>query len=150
MCLRVLLACIRFLGRCPCTTCYTLKTQVPDMGTKYDQKRREHVRTDTTFIRSLIAKARKLIFEWGKLIASKAVESKLQPFSLQPLRVRHISCIYLDYFDRTLIFSSECFLNSSCGFQFQSLCDVRIRFAARIRTWCLEGAFHAHSACALR
>ncbi|PSR74642.1 hypothetical protein PHLCEN_2v9671, partial [Hermanssonia centrifuga] len=83
---RILLACLRFLGRCPCATCYILKTQVPDMGMKYDQKRRDNIRRDTTFIQSLLAKARKLIFEWGKPITSKSVESKLQPLSLQPVR----------------------------------------------------------------
>ncbi len=87
---RILLACIRFLGRCPCPRCLVLKSQVPDMGTKYDRKRQsENFRKDTTFVQMLIAKARKLIFEVGKSIASKAVECKIYTTSLLPTRVRH-------------------------------------------------------------
>ncbi len=66
---------------------------------KYDYKRRENIRRDTTFIQSLIAKARKLIFEWGKPITSKSVECKLQPFSLQPLRVSLSLYSQLQFYD---------------------------------------------------
>ncbi|THG95202.1 hypothetical protein EW026_g6403 [Hermanssonia centrifuga] len=84
---RILLACIRFLGRCPCPNCLVLKSRVPDMGTKYDRKRQsENGRKDTTFVQMLIAKARKLIFQFGKSITSKAVECKIQPTSLLPTR----------------------------------------------------------------
>lgn len=44
---RVLLAGIKYLGDFPCPRCLVPKSQIPDLGTKNDQKRRErHVRVD--------------------------------------------------------------------------------------------------------
>ncbi len=71
------------------------------MGTKYDRKRQsENGRKDTTFVQMLIAKARKLIFQFGKSITSKAVECKIQPTSLLPTRVRN-NLVYI-YFNLTI------------------------------------------------
>lgn len=83
----MLLACLQFLAQTPCPRCYTLKKDVPDLGTTHDYQRRAHVREDTHPLQSTIKRSRELIFEGGYSISSKAIKTILASRSLTPQRV---------------------------------------------------------------
>lgn len=84
---RVLLACIRFLGKCPCPTCLVEKKNIAAMGSKRDMKTRTKARTDDKHTQGIIARARSWIFEKGYNLRSAMVERLLYPLSLLPTRV---------------------------------------------------------------
>ncbi|KAF7291204.1 GLOBIN domain-containing protein [Mycena indigotica] len=83
---KVLLATIRNLGGCPCPKCLIKLTEIPNVGTKADLKRRANKRVDTERWRDTIEMVRRWIFENGRLVAGKAVNTVLQPFSWIPTR----------------------------------------------------------------
>ncbi|GJE96476.1 hypothetical protein PsYK624_126730 [Phanerochaete sordida] len=83
---RTLLACIRRLGRCPCTLCYIQKDQIPQTGTKLDAKRSSNMRKDDKDLHDLIDYVRKRIFKRGHAVNNKHIVRKLGHFSLHPLR----------------------------------------------------------------
>jgi hypothetical protein len=88
---RILLCSIRDLGGCPCPRCCIPMKQVPDMGTKFDARRREKlIRKDDEDRHYKVGLARRFIYEQGRNINSEAVEKVLKPQSLTPTRVSHI------------------------------------------------------------
>lgn len=85
---RILLACIKFLGECPCPRCLIKKADVPKMGTKLDLKRRKtNRRIDDASRRDRIERSRALIFQKGVGINSQHIKNFLQEDSLVPTRV---------------------------------------------------------------
>ncbi|KIJ58068.1 hypothetical protein HYDPIDRAFT_103322 [Hydnomerulius pinastri MD-312] len=85
----ILLACIKFLGECPCPRCHVKKADIPNMGTKSDMNTREQKpRVDTKDRQIKVSKARKYIFKHGVGINSKRVKNILQGESLVPTHVR--------------------------------------------------------------
>lgn len=96
---RVLLATIKYLGGCPCPRCLITKAQIPEMGTKYDMRRRHdpsNIRVDDSWLRRKIEMTRKWIFELGYLVHGTAVEAILKPHSLVPTRVSFLlTFVYL-------------------------------------------------------
>lgn len=86
---RILLACIKYLARCPCPRCYVLKDKVSDMGRKLDIKNRvKNTRVDSKEVQDDIALARKWLFEMGLPINNHNMKNLLGPWSLTPVQVR--------------------------------------------------------------
>ena len=95
---RVILATIRYLGGCPCPRCLIKKDQIGALGTKADEQRRSHLRTDTEHRQHGVNKTRTWIFDKGRGVNSTWVEDLLQPDSWVPTRVRaFISLLFLTY-----------------------------------------------------
>lgn len=84
---RILLATIRFLGKCPCPRCFVKKKHIGALGTKIDDQRRKQLRTDTEQRQSKVDQSRKWIFEDGKGINSTWVNNLLQEGSWIPNHV---------------------------------------------------------------
>lgn len=85
---RVLLACIKFLGKHPCPRCLVEKCHIRELGSKADLGRREKlVRIDDGPRQFDVEAARKLIFTQGVRINSKRIAAILDPKSLVPTRV---------------------------------------------------------------
>ena len=86
---RCLVACLRFLAKCPCPACLVKKEDMPNMGTVNDMKFRErNQRKDDQPVHYDIASARRKIFEDGAAPEGKTVEAILGPTSITPSRVR--------------------------------------------------------------
>jgi len=88
---RILLACMKFLGRCPCPRCLITKDRIYRLGTKADQwicSKMAHVDDEHRWWS--INNVRKAIFEAGCSIVSKVVENIIGPKSLVPTRVHSI------------------------------------------------------------
>ncbi|KAJ7119214.1 hypothetical protein C8R43DRAFT_901112, partial [Mycena crocata] len=83
---KVLLATIKYFGGCPCPRCFVEKSQISEMGTKADMRRRKNIRKDTPWYRQLINTARRWIFEKGFLVAGEAVNRILKKQSWVPTR----------------------------------------------------------------
>ncbi|KAJ3562565.1 hypothetical protein NP233_g9492 [Leucocoprinus birnbaumii] len=81
---KALLATICFLGGCPCPRCKIRKDQIANMGTEADLAIRANIRIDDAARRSLVVKAHREIFRYGKGVASAAVERILRPLSMVP------------------------------------------------------------------
>ncbi|KAG5637871.1 hypothetical protein H0H81_002834 [Sphagnurus paluster] len=82
---KVLISTIRNFGRCPCSRCTICKEKIPDLGTKYDGRRREtQARRDTSRCRFNIRVAREFIYEHGYGVKSAAVERLLEVDSSVP------------------------------------------------------------------
>ena len=87
---RILLACIRNLGNCPCPRCTVLLSDVHLLGTTRDRRNREKLaRTDDHRYKLTISNARKAIFDRNYAVNSAVVERLLKPRSLVPTTVRH-------------------------------------------------------------
>jgi hypothetical protein len=85
---RMLLICCKCLGTHPCGQCLITKDRIHLLGTVNDRIRRDRdKRQDTIFRQERVEKARKLIFEKAKAVASKAIEDLLGEFSWTPVRV---------------------------------------------------------------
>jgi hypothetical protein len=84
---RVLLATIHYLGSCPCPICFIKKANISGLGTKADDQRRDHLRTDTERRRSKVEKSRTYIFENGRGVNSTWVNDLLQEDSWIPTQV---------------------------------------------------------------
>ncbi|THH23278.1 hypothetical protein EUX98_g7896 [Antrodiella citrinella] len=82
----VLLACLRFLAKCPCPRCYIKKNFMSAMGTVADAYRRAKLRIDNTHIQDKISRTRGWMFEQGRGAASAAIERVLETRSLFPNR----------------------------------------------------------------
>lgn len=86
--LRVLIATLRDMGKCPCPRCKILKEDIPDLGTAADMTvRADDIRRDDANRREKIAEARKLIYEEGYVVNSTKVDDILKPESLVPTEV---------------------------------------------------------------
>ena len=85
---RIILACIKFLGECPCPRCLVRKTDIPEMGTPRDLRKREKTsRVDNEHRRQKVERARAFIFEKGAAVNSNRVKGLLNSQSLTPTRV---------------------------------------------------------------
>jgi hypothetical protein len=86
---RILIACIRNLGHCPCPRCLIPLDRVNNMGMRQDMTQRETLaRVDDTDRRNRVATAREHIYEKNYLVHGAAVERLLQKDSLVPTTVR--------------------------------------------------------------
>ncbi|KAJ7066702.1 hypothetical protein C8F01DRAFT_1124234 [Mycena amicta] len=83
---KVLLACIRSLGGCPCPRCLVAKALIAETGTANDMKRRENIREDTSVRRFAVEAARTAIFEEGLPVNGASVNRKLKAQSWTPTR----------------------------------------------------------------
>ena len=91
-----MLACIKFLGECPCPQCLVAKKNIPEMGTRSDFKQREETsRVDDKTRRKKVERARAFIFQKGAGVNSSRVRNLLNGESLTPNRVSSIviSCL---------------------------------------------------------
>jgi hypothetical protein len=85
---RVLLACIRNLGGCPCPRCTIRLSDVHLVGTKRDRdKRITMARIDDEHLKFKISRARELIYQDNYAVDSAGVERLLKPLSLVPTEV---------------------------------------------------------------
>ena len=83
----MLLATIRFLGRCPCPRCLVPKVKISDLGMTRDSTRRENLRTNDGNQQGYVERARRLIFEKDRSVTSKAINHLLQWYSWVPTSV---------------------------------------------------------------
>jgi hypothetical protein len=87
-----LLACVKYLGKCPCSLCLVEKNQIAKLGTKLDVKMREDKkRVDDKPHWRDIELARKWIYERGMDVGSVHIDRVLGSRSLVPTRVCHRS-----------------------------------------------------------
>ena len=84
---RILLACLKYLAKCPCPRCKINKDKIIEMGTRADDYRRNCTREDDDDVVWRIALARQFIFERGIPLTSVFVDRLLGPLSLTPTRV---------------------------------------------------------------
>ncbi|KAF8675505.1 hypothetical protein AX14_005100, partial [Amanita brunnescens Koide BX004] len=80
---KVLLACIRYLAKCPCPQCYVLKDNISDMGRKRDMHNRS-LRTciDDQMSQCEITSARNAVFEAGMSFNCQFIENTIGKKSL--------------------------------------------------------------------
>jgi len=84
---RVLLACIRSLGACPCPRCFIRKEDISALGTKVDEQRRAKLRACGHVYQHKIKTARKIIYKKGYVVNSKAVDAVIGSESFTPTKV---------------------------------------------------------------
>jgi C4-type Zn-finger protein len=73
------------MGECPCPRCKIKKRDIWKLGTPEDMASRvELKREDDARRQEVVQSARKLIYEDGYVVNSKAVEDILKPESLVP------------------------------------------------------------------
>lgn len=130
---RVLLACIRFLARCPCPRCYVQKDEIRALGTVQDKRRRDNIRRDNIFIQEDIEKARRLIYLEGLSVNSQRVEGLLKGMSLQPVQVSNNHTFSIVYQGLSLTYRTQSafsILMWQFGFNFYTLfkCDLMHEF----------------------
>lgn len=83
----MLLSLIKFLARFPCPTCFIIDTDIHELGTVKDDRRRAKLRVDDQTRRKAIEKARKRIFVEGKAVNNAKVQKPLDLMgSLLPIR----------------------------------------------------------------
>ena len=86
---RILLACMKFLGTCPCPRCLITKDKICKLGMKIDRwVHDKKARIDDGACCWSIEGAHKAMFDLGRSIASKAVEGAIGAKSLVPMWVR--------------------------------------------------------------
>lgn len=79
------------MGTCPCPRCLVQKPSINKLGTPEDAEvRLSKARVDDSDRKAKVAKARTLIYDKGKGIASVPVEDLLKPQSLVPTTVRTV------------------------------------------------------------
>jgi hypothetical protein len=89
--IRILLACMKFLGKCPCPHCLVSKDKIGRLGDKHDWLTRTHdYRIDDRHRQHWIERVREMIFIEGRGVISQAVERLIGAKSLVPTRVRSI------------------------------------------------------------
>lgn len=94
---RVLLACVRNLGHCPCPRCLIKGEYINGLGTKVDRQRRAKLRKCDRQYQAKIEDARKIIYEKGYVVNSKAVDQVIGSESLTPSRVSSAAiCMYVN------------------------------------------------------
>jgi hypothetical protein len=131
---RVLLACIRNLGGCPCPRCEIHLSKVHLVGTKRDRRNRiKLLRVDDEHRRFKVSQARKHIYDNNHAIGSAGVERMLQPLSLVPTTVRLLSTSLIG-----LTPALECLFRTLIEVRFQFFFNVHHRPYARGRVGFLE------------
>ncbi|KAF8348458.1 hypothetical protein F5887DRAFT_1071390 [Amanita rubescens] len=84
---KVLLACIRYLAKCPCPRCLVLKDDISEMGKKRDiVNRSKQARVDDITTQVRIAGARNAIFESGDSFNSNYIQLATGETSLTAVR----------------------------------------------------------------
>ncbi|TFK81507.1 hypothetical protein K466DRAFT_531692 [Polyporus arcularius HHB13444] len=83
---KILLACLKYLAKCPCPRCKINKDKIIEMGTRADDYRRNHTRVDDNDVLWRIKLARQWIFEKGMPLTSVYLQRILGPLSLTPTR----------------------------------------------------------------
>ncbi|KAF6741116.1 hypothetical protein DFP72DRAFT_834947 [Ephemerocybe angulata] len=84
---KILLACIKFLGRCPCPVCLIRRSHIPLLGTVQDDRvHREERREDTHAVRFDINSIREQLYLKGLSLESTTVQTVLGTKSLTPIR----------------------------------------------------------------
>ncbi|CDO77975.1 hypothetical protein BN946_scf184460.g1, partial [Trametes cinnabarina] len=82
---KCLIACIKYLGRCPCPDCLITKDHIYLMGTDQDLKMRQRKkREDTPWLRMILERIRAWIFGRGVAPEGKRVEALLGDTSTSP------------------------------------------------------------------
>ncbi|KAH7919882.1 hypothetical protein BV22DRAFT_1022211, partial [Leucogyrophana mollusca] len=82
---KILLACIRNRGGCPCPRCLIPLCRIQNLGMTRDMSQRKTLaRLDDGHRQAAISNARKLIYEQGYAVDSAAVDRLLKPHSLVP------------------------------------------------------------------
>ncbi|KAG2136441.1 hypothetical protein DEU56DRAFT_710907, partial [Suillus clintonianus] len=72
---KILLACVKFLGRCPCPRCLVNKDKIDRLGNRADRRQREKgIRVDDRHRQSMIERVREFIFKLGRSVVSTFVE----------------------------------------------------------------------------
>ncbi|KAG2061329.1 hypothetical protein BDR06DRAFT_870170 [Suillus hirtellus] len=80
---KILLACIKFLGKFPCPCCLIPKEKIADLGMKLDRLwRKRDVQLDNHARRSTIERVHDWIFTKGRNIGSTVIDKLLGPMSL--------------------------------------------------------------------
>ena len=79
---RILLACMKYLSNCPCPHCLIKKPQIPDMGTRADDRHHGNTRNDSDQVWNSIANMCKSIFVRGIGVTGKWVCGLLNGSSL--------------------------------------------------------------------
>ncbi|KAI6112660.1 hypothetical protein F5141DRAFT_1003094, partial [Pisolithus sp. B1] len=84
---KVLLACIKFLGECPCPRCLVKKRDIPKMGMKRDMLcRKKKQRVDDDRRRNKVEAARRHLFQHGAGLNGQRIKDLLYDESLVPTR----------------------------------------------------------------
>lgn len=91
---RVLLACIRNLGTCPCPRCLIRREYIQGLGTKVDEQRRAKLRKCDQRYLAKIETAREIIYKKGYVVNSKAVDRVIGLESFTPTRVSQVDNLY--------------------------------------------------------
>lgn len=85
---RVIISSIRDKGQCPCPRCLVSFSEIEELGTPADMKRRlDLARVDDENKQKKVQAARKLILTKNHAIGSEAVEGQLKATSLTPTDV---------------------------------------------------------------
>jgi len=88
---RILIVCIRNLGRCPCPRCLIPLARVHNLGTELDRIQRVTMAcVDDSQCRGRVIAARRLIYEKSTAVYGKAIEDLLQATSQVPTIVSRI------------------------------------------------------------
>ncbi|TRM67223.1 hypothetical protein BD626DRAFT_627628 [Schizophyllum amplum] len=83
---KVLVVCLKFLGKCLCPRCMIEKKQVRELGMIRDMRRRERTRrVDTVRHQARVKSARKLIFESGRAVNGEPVDDALRNDGSTPI-----------------------------------------------------------------
>jgi len=86
---RILISCIKFLAKCMCPRCLSLKSNITQVGSKMDMRNRVKLeRVDTEARCYDIEVARKMLFKKGINISSIKIDRVLGPTSAVPTCVR--------------------------------------------------------------
>ncbi|KAF8816480.1 hypothetical protein BYT27DRAFT_7077235, partial [Phlegmacium glaucopus] len=84
---KILISCIKFLAKCMCPRCLSLKSKITQVGLKMDMRNRlKLARVDTEARRFDIEVARRMLFEKGINVSSVKVDQVLGPTSAVPTR----------------------------------------------------------------
>jgi len=90
---RVILATIKYLAECLCPRCLIQKSQVSQIGSKLDARRRENIRIDNMERQTMVNKTRTWIFDLGLATGTRLVDSLLAAESMVPIRVSDVSVL---------------------------------------------------------
>ncbi|KAI0823815.1 hypothetical protein BC628DRAFT_1420563 [Trametes gibbosa] len=97
---KCLIACIKYLGRCPCPDCLVEKDKIHLMGTKRDMAIRQNKRCeDTPWLQRTLVRIRGWIFNRGLATEGKAIEAVLNATSTSPNQSAFSRCLAKYGFD---------------------------------------------------
>jgi hypothetical protein len=92
----MLIATLRDKGKHPCPHCLIAFEDIPNLGTSADKKLREQLeRKDNETWHSLVAEARRLMYDDGYAINGDKVDSILKDISAVPTKVRAFYLCYV-------------------------------------------------------